>query len=91
MHGFGRPGQDLAGLQRLLHRLQLALRVDHLGTAQPLGLGLLGDRAHHRLIQVDMLRLDIGHLDAPGVGLRIEDRAEILVELFALGEHLVEF
>ena len=42
------------------------------------------DCTHHRLTEVDLLQLDIGDLDAPGVGLRIEDiRREILVELFA--------
>src|ERR1019366_10697960 len=41
------------------------------------------DCTHHRLIEVELLQLDIGDLDAPGVGLRIEDPAEILVELFA--------
>ena len=37
-----------------------------------------------------MLDLDIGDLDAPGVGLRVEDFLDVAVELVALGQHLVE-
>jgi hypothetical protein len=35
------------------------------------------DCLHHRLVEVNLLQLDIGDLDAPRVGLRIEDPAEI--------------
>jgi hypothetical protein len=54
--------------------------MDHLGAALALGLGLAGDRADHRVVQVDMLDLDVGDLDAPGVGLRVEDLLDVEVE-----------
>ena len=37
-----------------------------------------------------MLDLDIGDLDAPGVGLPVEDLLDVAVELVALRQHLVE-
>ena len=37
-----------------------------------------------------MLDLDVGDLDAPGVGLRVEDLLDVEVEPLALGQHLVE-
>ena len=37
-----------------------------------------------------MLDLYVGHLDAPRVGLRVEDLLHVEVEAFALGEHLVK-
>ena len=37
-----------------------------------------------------MLDLDVGHLDAPGVGLRVEHLLDVEVELLALGQQLVE-
>ena len=37
-----------------------------------------------------MLDLDVGDLDAPGIGLRVEDLLDVDVELLALGQHLVE-
>src|SRR5690606_775713 len=49
-----------------------------------------GDGADHAFIQVDMLDFDIGDLDAPGVGLRIQDVLYVDVELLAFGQHLVE-
>src|SRR6266850_414612 len=61
--------QHRGGLQQLFGGLQLAFGVDHLGAPLALGFGLAGDGAHHRLVQVDVLDLDIGDLDAPGVGL----------------------
>src|SRR5439155_302022 len=52
------------GLQQLFGGLQLAFGVDHLGAALALGLGLARDGTHHRLVQVDVLDLDVGDLDA---------------------------
>src|SRR6267378_148161 len=70
--------------------LQLAFGVDHLGAPLALGLGLARNGAHHRLVQVDVLDLDVGDLDAPGVGLRVEDSLDVEIELLALGQQLVE-
>lgn len=69
-----------AGLDELRSGLLLAFGIDHLGTPQPLGLGLLGDRADRVFIEIDMFDLDIGHLDALGVGLLIEDFRNVSVE-----------
>jgi len=38
-----------------------------------------------------MLDLHIGNLDAPAVGLAVENLLDVLVELVALGQNLVEF
>src|SRR5690606_23898223 len=35
--------------------------------------------------------LDVGDLDAPAIGLGIEDGLDVQVQLFALGQHLVQF
>src|SRR5687767_4254843 len=64
--------------------------MDHLGAALALGLGLARDRAHHRLVDVHVLDLHVRHLDAPRVGLRVEHRLDVDIELLALGEQRVE-
>src|SRR6266404_3153112 len=78
------------GLLQLFGGLQLAFGVDHLGAPLALGFGLARDGAHHRLVQVDVLDLDVGDLDAPGVGLRVEDSLDVEIELLALRQQLVE-
>ncbi len=65
--------------------------MNHLGTTHPLGFGLFGDRANHALVQIHMLDLHIADLDAPGVGLLIEDILDIRIELLPLGQHLIQF
>ena len=90
LHRFGPLRQDLAGLRQLLGRLQLAFGVDHLGAPHALGLRLLGDRPHHRLVDVDVLELDVSDLDTPGISLLVEDLSDIVVELGAFRQHLVE-
>src|SRR5262245_58813254 len=86
-----RPGrEDRAGLSELLRRLEFALGVDDLGAADAFGFRLASDRPHHGLVEVDVLELDDGDLDVPGVGLLVEDAPDIGVELFALLQHLVE-
>src|SRR5262245_3944306 len=64
--------------------------MDDLGAPLALGLGLAGDGAHHRLVQVDVLDLDRGDLDAPRFGLHIERLLDVDVELLALGQQPVE-
>lgn len=49
----------------------------------------MGDGPHHFLLEIDVLQLDIRHLDTPGVGLLVEDALDIGVEPVALGQHLV--
>src|SRR5437879_12462397 len=77
--------QHGGGLQQLLGGLQLAFGVDHLGAPLALGFGLARNGAHHRLVQVDVLDLDVGDLDAPGVGLRVEDSLDVEIELLEIG------
>jgi hypothetical protein len=38
---------------------------------------LLGNRAHHGLIEIDIPDLNGGDLDAPGVGLLIKDLLDV--------------
>jgi hypothetical protein len=90
LHRAGLLRQHLRRLLQLFRGLQLAFGMDHLGPPLALGLGLAGDRAHHRLVEVDVLDLDVGDLDAPGVGLGVEHLLDVEVQAFALGQHLVE-
>ncbi len=55
-----------------------------------LGLGLARDGAHHALVEIDALDLDVGDLDAPAFGLLVEHVLDVGIELVALGQHLVE-
>src|SRR5215831_15347910 len=90
LHRLRLLGEQLRRLEQRLRRLLLPLGVNHLRPPLALGLGLPRDRADHRLVQVDVLDLDVRHLDPPGVGLRVEDALDVEVELLPLGEHLVE-
>jgi hypothetical protein len=78
------------GLPERLGGLQLALRVDHLRAPLALGLGLPAHRPAHRLGQLDVLDLDQRHLDAPRVGEVVDDLLELLVDLVALDQQVVE-
>jgi len=64
--------------------------MNHLGAPLALCLCLTGNGADHVFIEVDMLDLDIGDLDAPGIGLGVENLLYVEVELFPLGEHIVQ-
>ena len=64
--------------------------MDHFGAPFALSLGLAGNGAHHRLIQVDVLDLHVGHLDAPGIGLGVQNLLHVQVEPLALGQHFVQ-
>src|SRR5690606_3217299 len=72
-----------------LGRLLLAFGVDDLGAPLALGLGLAGNGAHHAFVQVDVLDLYVGNLDAPAIGLLVEYGLDVLIELLALGQHVV--
>ena len=64
--------------------------MDDLGALLALGLGLPRHGALHLLRQVDVLDLDHRHLDAPGIGVRVDDLLQRGVELLALRQQLVE-
>jgi hypothetical protein len=64
--------------------------VDNLCSSFALSLGLARDGPHHVLVEINVLDLDVGNLDTPGVGLGIEDLLDIQIQAFAFGEHLVQ-
>jgi len=80
----GRLGQFF-GCFRFTHR------VNYLGAPFPLRLGLFGNSPHHVFIQVNVLDFDVGHFDAPGGGLFVQDRLNVCIQRISLGEHIIEF
>ena len=86
----GRRADHLGGVAQPLRRLELALRVDHLGAALALGLRLAGHRALHAGRDLHVLDLDGGDLHAPRVGLLVDDLLERVVEPLAVGQQHVE-
>ena len=71
---------DLGRLGELLRGLELALGGDDLGAPLALGLGLAGHRPLHLSGQLDVLDLDGRDLDAPGLGLLVDDLLQLVVE-----------
>ena len=69
---------------------ELALGGDDLGALLALGLRLAGDRALHGLRQLHVLDLDRADLDAPGLGLLVDDLLQVLVDALALGQEVVQ-
>ena len=63
--------------------------MDDLRAAGALGFGLLRHGADHALVEIDVLDLHVGDLDAPGLGGLIENDLDVGVELVALGEQVV--
>ena len=90
LHGGRDAAEDFGGVDQRLRGLEFGFGVNDLGAPVALGLRLLGDGAHHVLRQLDRPDLDIAHLDAPGLGLGVEDALDVGAELLALGQHLVE-
>ena len=86
-----RLGRDDAGrIGQLLRCLELTLGMDDLGSLLSFGLGLLGHGALHRLRELDVFDLNGRDLDAPGLGLLVDDLLELGVNLLAVGEQLIE-
>jgi len=81
---------DLGGVRERLGRLELTFRVDDLGPLLALSLGLLGHRALHRAGELDVLDLDHGDFDSPGLGLLVDDLLQVLVDLVAVRQELIE-
>src|SRR2546430_4374287 len=84
------PREALGRLRELRRRLKLAVGVDDLGAPLALGLRLLGHRALHVLRKVDLLDLHGRDLDAPGLGVLVDDPLKLLVDLVARREKVVE-
>ena len=78
----GLGGNHSGGIGQLLRGLELPFGVDDLGATLPLGLGLPCHGPLHLGRQVDVLDLDIGDLDPPGVGLPIKNLLQVLVDPF---------
>ena len=76
-------------VDQLLRRLKLRIRPDDFRAPDALGLRLTGHGAPDLLRQVHLLDLNGGHLDAPRIGLLVDQRLELLVECLAMGEQLV--
>ena len=90
MHRLGHSGQYRGGFDEFRCGLVLAFGIDYLGPAIALGLGLPRYRTDHALVEVDVLDLDSGHLDAPRVGQRIEDSLDVGVQPLARRKHSIE-
>ena len=84
-------GQLLRGFDQRRCGLLLALGVNDFRAPGAFGLGLLGNRADHALVEIDMFDLDIRYLDAPGIGALVEYPLDIGIEPVTLRQHLVEF
>jgi len=83
-------GNDVCGLEEFVGGLEFAVGMDDLGPSLALGLGLLGDRPDHILRQVHLFHLDELDLDAPGVGVLVDDFLKPGIKFFALRKKLVE-
>src|SRR6516225_7087268 len=90
LHRLGCWRQDAGGFDQLLCGLLFAFRIDDLRASGTFGLRLARDRAHHALVEVDALDLNIGNLNPPSLGLFVEHVLNIGIELVALAQHLVE-
>ena len=64
--------------------------MDDFGPALAFGFGLFGNGADHRFVEVDVLDLDVGDLDAPGIRLGVQDLLDVDVQALALGEEFVK-
>src|SRR5512139_1884445 len=82
--------QRVGRLAQLLGGLELSARIDDLRSALALGLRLACHGPLHRLGNLHVLDLDHPHLDAPGLGLLVDDLAEVLVEVLPVREQRVE-
>ena len=74
----------------LLRRTEFTLGMDDLGPFLTLCLGLAGHGSLHCIRQLDIFDLDDADLDAPGLGLLINNLLELLVDLITVDEQLVQ-
>ncbi len=90
LHGRRVAFEHRRGLPEGLGGFQLALGVDDLGAPLALRLGLAAHGTAHGFGQLDVLDLDQRDLDAPWVGEVVDDLLELLVDLVALDQQVVE-
>ena len=81
----------MCGFGKHAGSLLLTLCIDDLGPPCSLGFGLLCDRTNHAFIKVNVFDFDIGDLDTPVVRSLVKNSLDVLVQAFALGEHVVQF
>ena len=72
------------------NRLLMRLCLEDGLTAFTLGAHLLGHDLLDLLRRLDVLDLDTGHLDSPGIGCLVQDRLHLGVDGLTRGERLVE-
>src|SRR5262249_9627658 len=82
--------QDFGSFGQLGRGFKFAIRVNDFGAPLALRFRLAGDGPLHLFGNVDLFDLDLGALDAPGLGVLVEDDLELGVHLFPLRENLVE-
>ena len=83
-------GHHSGGILELLCCIELALGVDDLGPLFALGFGLPGHGSLHAVGQFHVLYLDDADLDAPRFGLLVNYLLELLVDLVAVNEQLIQ-
>src|ERR1017187_3890553 len=83
-------GDQGSGLHHFLGGLKFAFRVHDLRAAFAFGLGLFGHRALHAVRQRDLLHFHARDLDAPRLGLLVNDLLQFLVDDIALREQVVQ-
>ena len=86
----GLPADRRGSLRKLVGGLELALGGDDLRAPLALGLGLARHRPLHRLRDLDVLDLDRRDLDAPRLGLLVDDPLQLVVQAVALREQRVQ-
>ena len=64
--------------------------MNHLRPLLPLRLGLLRDGSLHFGRQVDVLDLDHGNLDPPGIGVLVQDLLELVIESLPLTQEVIQ-
>jgi len=79
LHRLRMPGQLLSCFDKPLRSLLFTLRIDDLCAPQAFRLRLLGNCTDHLSIKIDMLQFHVRDLDAPGIGLRVEDSLHVRV------------
>jgi hypothetical protein len=90
LNGRWLPGNDRRRVLELLGGTVLAFGVDDLGPLFPLGLRLAGHRPLHRVGQLYVLDLDDADLDAPRLGRFVDDLLQLVVDLVAMDQQLVQ-
>src|SRR5208337_2438719 len=90
LDGRGLRLENLGGIGQLLRGFELALCVNDLGAALTFGFGLFGNGTLHRLGNVHLFHFDLADLDAPGLGVLVQDDLQFGVDFVALRKNFVE-